>query len=85
MMGLEGRQHHLKPVLALVGVVDLAQLLKQLPSSHFGSAIGPAETGDALLACEIPLREHMALNQRPVNWGSRSLQMVRGTLKTVSQ
>ena len=38
MMGLEGRPHLLKPLVALVGEVNLAQLLKQLPSSHFSSA-----------------------------------------------
>ena len=48
MMGLESRPHLLEPVAALVGEVDLAQLLKQLPSKHLSSAIRPAETGDAL-------------------------------------
>ena len=43
MMGLQSRTHLLKPVLTWIGDVNLAQLLAQLPSSHFSPAIGPAE------------------------------------------
>ena len=46
-MGLESRLHFLKRVAVLVGEVELPQLLNQLPSSHFSSAVGPAEKGDA--------------------------------------
>ena len=48
MTGLEGSPHLVEPVTALAGEVDLAQLLKQLPSGHFSSAIRPAEIGDTL-------------------------------------
>ena len=80
MMGLKTWPHLLESVAAFVGEVDRAQL----PSSHFSLAIGPAEIGDAR-GVTHPLREHMALNQPPVNWVRRSLQMVQGTPKTVSQ
>ena len=45
-MGLEGWPHLLKPLVAVVGEVDLAQLPEQLASSYFSSAIGPAEIGN---------------------------------------
>ena len=48
MMGLQSRPHLLKPVPTWIGDVDLAQLLEQLPSSHFSTAVRPAEIGDAL-------------------------------------
>ena len=48
MMGLQSRPHLLKPVPTWIGDVNLAQLLEQLPSSHFSSAVRPAEIGDAL-------------------------------------
>ena len=48
MMGLQSRPHLLKPVPTWIGDVNLAQLLEQLPSSHFSPAIEPAEIGDAL-------------------------------------
>ena len=47
MMGLESRPHLLEPVPPWIGDVDLAQLLEQLPSSHFSTAVRPAEIGNA--------------------------------------
>ena len=48
MMGVQSRPHLLKPVPPWIGDVNLAQLLEQLPSSHLGTAVRPAEIGDAL-------------------------------------
>ena len=48
MMGLQSGPHLLKPVPTWIGDVNLAQLLEQLPFSHFSPAIGLAEIGDAL-------------------------------------
>ena len=48
MMGLQSRPHLLKLVPTWIGDVNLAQLLEQLPSSHFSTAVRPAEIGDAL-------------------------------------
>ena len=48
MMGLQSGPHLPKPVPTWIGDVNLAQLLEQLPSSHFSPAIGPAEIGNAL-------------------------------------
>ena len=48
MMGLQSRPHFLEPVPPWIGDVDLAQLLEQLPSSHFSTAVRPDEIGDAL-------------------------------------
>ena len=81
-MGFESRPHPPKQGAALVGVVNLAQPLKQMPSSHLSSAIGLAEIGNEI---GNAMREHMALNQLPVIWGPRSLQMVRRRPKMVSQ
>ena len=48
MMGLQSGPHLLEPVPTWIGDVNLARLLEQLPSSHFSSAVRPAEIGDAL-------------------------------------
>ena len=79
MVCFESTAHLLKPVAALVSEVDLAQLLKQLPSSHFSSAIGATEIGDAL-GMPYPHEKQMALNLQQVNWGPRSPQMEPGNL-----
>ena len=47
-MAFESWPHLLKPIVAVVGEVDLAQLRQQLPSGNFSSTIGPAEIGDTL-------------------------------------
>ena len=47
--------------------------------------LGHWTNGEAtLLACHIPMMEHMALNHPPANSDPRSLQMVRGVQKTAS-
>ena len=48
MIGLGSRPNLLKQLAVLAGEVNFAQLLKQLPSSHLSSAIGPPEIGGAL-------------------------------------
>ena len=48
MMGVECWPHLLQPTSALVAEMDLPQLLKQLPPSHFSLAIRPAHIGDTL-------------------------------------
>ena len=47
-MGLQSGPHLLKPVPPWIVDVNLAQLLEQLPASHFSPAVGLAEIGDAL-------------------------------------
>ena len=83
-MGLQGRPHLLKPVAALVGEEDLAQFLKQLPSSHFSSANGLADIGDAPGMLYPHGRRH-GLEPAARELGSTVPVNGAGTPETVSQ